>query len=96
MFLYFALRNGEDRLIRVSSDGKLNSMPFTVVDDLGLIGGAIGSEGGDSFSLGPLPDTVRENARFLVAGATSPSLNSYPGARPFSARRPIETGQEVI
>jgi hypothetical protein len=46
------------RLIEVSSDGKLNAMPFTVVDDLYLIGGAIGSESADLLSSGHLPDAV--------------------------------------
>jgi hypothetical protein len=46
------------RLIEISSDGKLDSSLFPVVEDLGLMGDAVGSERGDLLPLGQMPDTV--------------------------------------
>jgi hypothetical protein len=57
-----------------SSYDKLDSLTFTVVDDLGLIGGAIGSESADPLSLGHLPDTVPDKGK--VSGSRSDSTLS--------------------
>jgi hypothetical protein len=48
----------EDRFIQVGPDGKLDSLLLTIVDDISLIGSAIGSQCGDALSRGELPDVV--------------------------------------
>ena len=56
------IRDGSYRtdycFIEVGSDGKANTLGFTVVNDIGLIGGTVGSQGGDAFSFGQLADAV--------------------------------------
>lgn len=52
------LDHGEDRLIEVCDYGEPDAMVFSVVDDLGLRGGAVGSQCCDLLALRHLPDTV--------------------------------------
>ncbi len=66
----------EDPLIEICSDGELNAVSFTVVDDLCLIGGAVGSESGDLVSPGHLPDTMLDKGE-ISAGRGNIALSEF-------------------
>jgi len=51
------------RFIQISSDGKPDSLLFTIVDNISLIGSAVGSQSGDLLSFGHLPDTVLDKGK---------------------------------
>lgn len=54
VILSYGLDRSENRFIEICPYGKMDSMVFTVVDDLGLIGRTVRSQGSDPFSLGNL------------------------------------------